>query len=191
MALDWIPTYPDRVPHHRVQPPSGSDTPFTAAVIPPVQAPGFLSWSPTFPDQVPHRRSTAAQTQVVEPLFLASLWPLAWWPQFPDAVPHQRIPAAALSGETCPPAGDLIRVAESLAWAPTYPDQVPHQRVPTPSGSILAIDPGTVAAGSSKVCVDLVRDQVTQPAILSEQVTPSDLVQEMLTQTDMRQEGIC
>jgi hypothetical protein len=120
--LAFLPTFPDRVPHHR-QPVSRSALVqpllFEAAIDP-------VSWTPTFPARttagLSPRHKIAAWPSVFAPppaeLVLAAQR-LAWTPRYPSQVPHTDppneggsfaaiLPAVAAAGEPCV---ELIDVA--------------------------------------------------------------------------------
>lgn len=194
MALDWIPIFPDVVPHRRSLILGDNEQPFTFAVIPPVQAPGFLSFLPIFPDLVPHHASRAARTETIKPppYFLAAITPVSWIPIYPDRVPHRRLTAGSHPSYQSTTYGDLMVIAQQEAWKATFPDRVPHRRPPAGFGgfSVYPIQP-SVAAAVPGICVDLVNDLLVSSTFLSEALHSSTLITEGETSSTFLTEAIC
>lgn len=188
MALDWIPIYPDRVPHRRSRQVTSLVAPSAAVTIAVPVIPGLLAFAPTYPGQVPHRKGTAARTELfAPPVFEAAIAPTSWLPIAPARAPKHH--AAQLPTLFIPPPGELIAIAQRMAWVARYPSQVPHRRSPNPGGGIYTVPPDVAAAGVG--CVDLVDQDLTSPTLLVEGVTTPILQAESLSAPTLIEEQIC
>jgi hypothetical protein len=188
MALDWLPVYPDRVPHRRTRQVTAYVEPLAAVTIPVPLIAGRLAFLPDIPSQVPHRKGTAARTELfAPPLFEAAIHPVSWLPDAPAQAPRKH--AALRPTVFEPPPGELIAIAQRMAWVARYPSQVPHRRSPNPGGGLYTVPPAVAAAGI--LCVEWRDVDLTAPTLLTESVQSTDILHETLTVPALVEEDLC
>jgi hypothetical protein len=185
VALDWLPIYPDMVPHHRQKITGGSPALFTVKTNPPPDILAGLTFLPDYPDQVPHRRSIVTQASPMD--FSAALIPTSWRPTYPDQVPHRY--SVNVGGLTEPPPGAGILIAQSMAWQARFPDKVPHRRYHEAGGEVFLTEPAIIAAGEP--CVELIDTAFTVPTFIDATVTISTLVDAEFTTPTLTDGEFC
>jgi hypothetical protein len=190
MALDWIPTFPNQVPHRRFKQPGMVVGPFTVAVIPVPVIPGLLAFQSTFPNQVPHRHSQVARTERVTPtMFVGAVAPLSWAPTFPHQVPHHHLATAARTTVAEPPPSANVVIAQQLAWQARYPSMVPHR---SPLQAAGETTPPNIRPGAEDMgCLELVDGDFTSPALLAEALTVPTFLHEALATPGLIAEDLC
>lgn len=190
--LAFLPDVPDHVYHHRFQLTELLVAPMTAVTIPVPAIDGALAFLPTFPSTVPHHRPTGLRVPASAPIFTAALAPTSWLPTYPSrptaglAVRHR---VAAWPSVFAPPVGEQVVIGQRLGWQPRFPATTPHRRPPNEGGSVMAINPRVVAAGT--LCVEWGPEDLTSPAFVQETLTTSILIDETLTAPALINEDLC
>lgn len=171
MALDWLPTYPDRL--RRAGGLGGAARTAFAANLDPIAnptPPTELTWLPHYVDRTPTARRLLAPPSTFQ-------WPMVpianteWAPGFPSRLFRRRLPVADM------PAwfgvlGTQQVIAQQMFWQATYPSRLRRATTVPPSQSVYPIQGSTIIAAAG--CVEWSEVDLERPTIDGESmVRPS------------------